>query len=333
VQFQNDEVVQYAVWATLASFAVSLTVTGCLAFTRLGRIALDAPNNRSLHVSPVPRLGGIGVLAGITAGGIASHSLLPAVLWPPLVMLVGVSLVDDLRCVPVGIRLAVHLFAAAWLAHWSYPAIGMVMSIVLVLATAWMINLYNFMDGADGLAGGMALFGFAFYGFAALLAGSTSFAVINFSIAAAAAAFLCLNFPPARIFLGDVGAVPLGFLAAGLGIVGCLQQYWPWWFPVIVFSPFIIDATVTLARRALLRQRVWEAHFDHYYQRVVRMGWSHRNTALLEYSLMAVCGVLALAILEAPASVQAAGLIFIALLYIMLAYRIDRAWLHFRSAQ
>ncbi|MGZ5140981.1 MAG: MraY family glycosyltransferase [Burkholderiales bacterium] len=324
---------QHAVWGPLASFAVALTVTACLAFTRLAQVALDSPNNRSLHVAPIPRLGGIGVLAGIAAGWAASQASVPPVLWFPLVVLAMVSLVDDLRRVPVPVRLAAHLAAAGWLGYWAYPDVGPIGSLIAALATAWMINLYNFMDGSDGLAGGMALFGFTFYGIAAWLDGSPSFAAINFSIAAAGAGFLCLNFTPARIFLGDVGAVPLGFLAAGLGLTGWIQQHWTWWFPALVFSPFIIDATLTLARRALRRERVWEAHFDHYYQRLVRMGWGHRNTALIEYALMTVCGLVAVGVLGAPASIQIAALSTVCLLYLVLAYRVDRAWLLFQRAQ
>jgi UDP-N-acetylmuramyl pentapeptide phosphotransferase/UDP-N-acetylglucosamine-1-phosphate transferase len=332
LQLQNDAIVQYAVWGPLASFAVALTVTACLAFTRLARAALDSPNYRSLHVAPIPRLGGVGVLAGIIAGCAAAHASLPAVLWSPLVLLAAISVIDDVRRVPVSIRLTTHFVAAGWVVSWAYPDIGAAASIAAVLATAWMINLYNFMDGSDGLAGGMALFGFAFYGIAAWLAGSPSFAAINFSIAAAAAAFLCFNFPPARIFLGDVGAVPLGFLAAAFGLVGWLEQLWTWWFPPLVFSAFIVDATITLARRALRRERVWEAHFDHYYQRLVRMGWGHRNTAVMEYAVMLVCGVIGLAALRAPPLMQATALASLAIVYLVLACCVDRAWTRFVGA-
>jgi UDP-GlcNAc:undecaprenyl-phosphate GlcNAc-1-phosphate transferase len=329
VQFQNDAVV----WGPLVSFAVALTVTGCLTFTRLARIALDSPNNRSLHVAPIPRLGGIGVLSGITAGCAASHAQIPAELWVPLLFLVGVSLMDDLRSVPIAVRLAVHVSAAASLAYIAYPSVGAPAAIIGGLGCAWMINLYNFMDGSDGLAGGMAMIGFAFYGIAAWLAGDPFFAAINFSIAAAAAAFLCFNFPPARIFLGDAGAVPLGFLAAALGLLGWSQQHWTWWFPPLVFSPFIADATITLARRAWRGERVWQAHFDHYYQRLVRMGWGHRNTAFMEYGLMFVCGLIAVGALRANHSAQIAALIAIGVLYVVLVLCVDRAWSRFESAQ
>jgi UDP-N-acetylmuramyl pentapeptide phosphotransferase/UDP-N-acetylglucosamine-1-phosphate transferase len=172
----------------------------------------------------------------------------------------------------------------------------------------------------------MALSGFFFYGMAAWLSGNTEFALVNFSIAAAAAAFLVFNFHPARIFLGDAGSVPLGFLAAALGLIGWLQRDWTWWFPVLVFSPFIVDASVTLARRLLCRERVWQAHRDHYYQRLVRLGWGHRSTALAEYALMFACGALALAALALPEAMQAALLAAMVLVYLVLITLIERSW-------
>jgi UDP-GlcNAc:undecaprenyl-phosphate GlcNAc-1-phosphate transferase len=163
------------------------------------------------------------------------------------------------------------------------------------IAVAWMINLYNFMDGTDGLAGGMAVIGFLSYGTAALAGGDFSFAAINLSIAAAALGFLLFNFPPARIFMGDGGSIPLGCLAAAFNLGGWQRGDWPWWFGVVIFSPFILDASLTLAKRLLRGARVWEAHREHYYQRLAQRGWGHRKTALAEYALMATCSALAIA--------------------------------------
>jgi UDP-GlcNAc:undecaprenyl-phosphate/decaprenyl-phosphate GlcNAc-1-phosphate transferase len=198
--------------------------------------------------------------------------------------------------------------------------------LLAALAVAWLTNLYNFMDGADGLAGGMTFIGFLFYGTAASLAGTTEFAALSFSVAAAAAAFLVFNFHPARVFLGDAGSVPLGFLAAAFGLLGWLQHSWPWWFPVLVFSAFIVDATVTLARRLVGGERVWEAHRDHYYQRLVQIGWGHRRTAVAEYGLMLISGLLALATLSAPTSTQAVALGATAAAYAGMIAWIERVW-------
>jgi UDP-N-acetylmuramyl pentapeptide phosphotransferase/UDP-N-acetylglucosamine-1-phosphate transferase len=252
---------------------------------------------------------------------------LPIALWIAFLVILLVSFLDDLRGIPVLLRFVLHvavcaLFTAAILTgEYGILTVG-----AAALAIAWMANLYNFMDGSDGLAGGMALIGFLFYGAAAWFAGSTEFALVNFSIAAAAAAFLVFNFHPARIFLGDAGSVPLGFLAASLGLIGWLQHDWTWWFPIFVFSPFVVDASVTLARRLLRREKVWQAHRDHYYQRLVRLGWGHRKTALVEYALMLACGMLALAALAAPAPTQAGLLAAAAAAYLALLAAIERAW-------
>jgi UDP-N-acetylmuramyl pentapeptide phosphotransferase/UDP-N-acetylglucosamine-1-phosphate transferase len=321
--------VHSAPWAPLTAFAAALLSVWWLARSRFSKQILDHPNARSLHESPVPRTGGLGLHAGVCVamGILAPH--LPLALWIAYGVLLGISFLDDARGIPAALRFAVHLlvcglFAASVLA----PAQGPLLTAGVALATAWAVNLYNFMDGADGLAGGMALFGFTAYGAAAWLAGSTEFALVNFSVAAAAAAFLVFNRPPARIFLGDAGSVPLGFLAAALGLVGWSQGDWTAWFPVLVFSPFVVDASVTLLRRALRRERVWEAHRDHYYQRLVRSGWSHRRTALAEYAMMASCAALALVGLALPAAWQIALLLAAAAAYAALMGLIDRRWRH-----
>lgn len=327
-QSQTDiNIVPYAAWAPLTAFAAALVAIWWLTRSRLSRLALDHPNQRSLHQAPVPRTGGIGIHAGILLAWAVAGPDLPPSLWLSWAALLTVSLLDDVRGVPVVARLATHLLVAgacaASLLFKDYGAVGV---IIATVAIAWMANLYNFMDGSDGLAAGMTVFGFAFYGIASWLAGSAVFALLSFSVAAAAAAFLVFNFHPARIFMGDVGSVPLGFLAAAFGLIGWLQRDWLWWFPLLVFSPFIVDASVTLTRRLLRRQRVWEAHRDHYYQRLVQLGWGHRSTALAEYGLMLACGALALFALSLPASLQAFVLLLAAGAYWALIAAIERAW-------
>lgn len=316
-----------AFWAPLTAFAATLLAIWWLLRSRFSTLALDRPNPRSLHETPVPRTGGIGLHAGIllALGMIAPN--LPLELAVALGLLYTVSLLDDIRGVAARWRLAVHLIAAGvFSASVLFDGYGALAALVTAVAIAWLANLYNFMDGSDGLAGGMTLFGFFFYGIAAWFAGSTEFALVNFSIAAAAAAFLVFNFPPARVFMGDVGSVPLGFLAGALGLVGWVQRDWSWWFPVLVFSPFIVDASVTLVRRLWRREKVWEAHRDHYYQRLVLMGWGHRNTALVEYGLMLACGLLALAALATPTQWQWIALFAATLVYAGLAIAVERSW-------
>jgi UDP-N-acetylmuramyl pentapeptide phosphotransferase/UDP-N-acetylglucosamine-1-phosphate transferase len=304
--------------SALACAAVILTL-----LRRPGWLPLDRPNERSLHATPTPRIGGLGIVAGV----VIAFLLIRA---EPLAALVAglalVSFVDDRRHVPIALRFGAHALAATIFVLVLNPDVHPFWQVVLVLAIVWMTNLYNFMDGSDGLAGGMALFGFGAYALGAWLAGDGVMAVASGAIAAAALTFLAFNFPPAKVFMGDAGSIPLGFLAAALGLIGWHAGNWPLWFPVLVFSPFIVDATVTLVRRVLRGERFWRAHRTHYYQRLVQLGWGHRNTALAEYALMAGCGAGALWALGQQASAQLSLLAGAALVYVVLAVRVDLAW-------
>jgi UDP-N-acetylmuramyl pentapeptide phosphotransferase/UDP-N-acetylglucosamine-1-phosphate transferase len=241
-----------------------------------------------------------------------------------------VSVMDDARSLPVAVRLAFHFGAAVCAAVVIHAADGfgspaMVLSMALgVLATAWMANLFNFMDGSDGLAGGMAVIGFATLAVAAGRAGASDIAMMAAAIAAASVAFLAFNFPPARVFLGDAGSVPIGFLGAAIGWLGAARNAWPWWFPILVFSPFIVDATLTLARRLAAGEPIWRAHRSHYYQRLVLGGWSHRRLALNAWLLMLAVSASALVAREGPEGVRGAIIAAWVVAYGALAVGIDR---------
>ncbi|MGH8762265.1 MAG: MraY family glycosyltransferase [Nitrosospira sp.] len=256
---------------------------------------LDYPNPRSLHTKSVPRTGGLGLVLGILTSWALLPTALPVSVTFGVALLTLISFADDIFGLRVLGRLMMHGAVAIWFSvALLFEAHGGMIVIVTAIAIIWIINLYNFMDGSDGLAGGMALIGFGCYGLTAWLAGDESFAMINFCIAAAAAAFLLFNFYPARIFMGDAGAIPLGFLAASLGVTGWANGLWPPWLPILVFSPFIVDASVTLLKRGLRREKIWQAHREHYYQRLVQSGFGHRNTALLGYILMLTAGASAI---------------------------------------
>lgn len=255
----------------------------------------------------------------VLAGGPMAVTILATVL-----MLL--SVVDDLRGLSPFLRLIGHFVVALAFLVFEGQGISVWAVAIVAVGIVWMVNLYNFMDGADGIAGGMAVVGFASY---AWLAWSSGDMVISYSagaVAAAALAFLFFNFPPARIFLGDSGSVPLGFMAAGLGFVGWTRGLWPAWFPLVAFAMFITDATVTLVRRGLRGERVWQAHRDHYYQRLVLMGWSHRRLASYSYCLMLASAVLGIVAVTAQTRIQIALLAFVCLAHIALALVIDTRW-------
>jgi UDP-N-acetylmuramyl pentapeptide phosphotransferase/UDP-N-acetylglucosamine-1-phosphate transferase len=306
--------------------ALVTTLLALTAILTIGRRAIvhDIPNERSLHDKPVPRVGGIALLTGVLAGWALLSPSWSWWLMSPMLGLFALSLLDDLRGLSARTRLIAHLAAALVALHGA--GIAMLWLLPLLLFSAWMTNLYNFMDGSDGLAGGMALFGFGSYGVGAWLSGDEGFALLSLSIAGASLGFLMFNFHPAKVFMGDAGSIPLGFLAALLGIHGWQQELWPLWFPLMVFSPFIVDATLTLFKRLRRGEKLSQAHRSHYYQRLVQMGWGHRNTALAEYALMLLMGVSALSALSLPASGQYAMLLLGAALYAAIAVLIDRRW-------
>ncbi len=251
-----------------------------------------------------------GVLGWIRSSPNESMPVLNSTGWW-ILMMTGVisivSLVDDRRGLPIAVRFGVHLLAAALLVIGSglmipstaVPMLGVISwgwiaAPITILFLIWMANLYNFMDGMDGFAGGMTVIGCGLLGYLGWQAQHPVISVIATLQSAAAAGFLVHNFPPAKIFMGDVGSVSTGFLAAAMIVLGCRDGVFDLWVPVIIFSPFILDATVTLARRVLRHEKVWEAHRDHYYQRLVLSGWGHRRTVLAEYGVMALCGGFAL---------------------------------------
>lgn len=308
-----------------APFVVTVLIAWLLTRQRVRALALDQPNARSLHRDPVPRTGGLALLGGLCAGWMIVHPPLHPAVTAALLGLALVSFIDDVRSLPVAVRLVTHLGAAA-AAMSVHPGLPLLLWIAGVLAITWMINLYNFMDGSDGLAGGMALLGFLFYGAAAWAAGDATYAFAAWTVSAAALGFLVFNFHPARIFMGDSGSVPLGFLAAVFGVQGWARELWPLWFPLLVFSPFIVDASVTLGRRLWQRERVWQAHREHYYQRLVQLGWGHRRTALVEYGAMLVCGAVGLAGLGADPDAQSILLGSVAMAYMFAMLAIDASW-------
>jgi UDP-N-acetylmuramyl pentapeptide phosphotransferase/UDP-N-acetylglucosamine-1-phosphate transferase len=319
--FSGNRWLFFGLLVIFSGFVSWLTIALMLRFGRVGPI--DRPNHRSLHQVAVPRSGGVGILAGIAVGLMVTGP--PAALWLALGGLVGVSLLDDFRSLPARIRFLVQLAAASTVTWTMMPSgWGVAGYLFSVLCILWMTNLYNFMDGSNGLAGGMAVFGFAANALTASFAGQVDLAIWSACIATAAGGFLIFNFDPARIFMGDVGSVPLGFLAAVLGLHGLWLGAWPAWFPLLVFSAFIVDATVTLLQRGLRGEKVWLPHREHYYQRLIQSGWSHRRLALAAYLLMFFTAGSACLLIVAPPTVQVLVIVAWGVTYVLLMRVIDR---------
>ena len=311
------------VFPAVIAFVVAWWLTGRLCSSRSYLSILAHPNDRTLHSRPTPQTGGTAIIASVVISLVAAASvfaitqpskvLLPkgvasGSLWIVLAMLLvfAVSFIDDCIGLRASLRLGVQAAAAmiivggVGLALSSVPLpggllipMGFAAVPVSALFLIWMANLYNFMDGMDGFSGGMTAIGFGFLAYFGWEAGSPVMLMIAIFVAMSALGFLVHNFPPARIFMGDAGSITLGFLAGTLMLLGVRDGMFEFWVPIILFSPFILDATVTVLRRAFRCERIWEAHRQHYYQRLVLNGWSHRRTVLAEYGVMLLCGGLA----------------------------------------
>lgn len=284
-----------------AVFAIALLGAAWLARPGNRWSAQAVPDARSLHERTTPSGGGAAVVAAIALADLVLRLFPPsgapgAGLFPhpnllvATLLLAAISWADDRRPLSPALRLVVHAGAGFLLLGAGLVPDGPAWAqAAALLAVVWSINLFNFMDGMDGFAGGMAVIGFGALGLLARAGGDPPLALACFVVAAAFGGFLTWNFPPARIFLGDVGSAPFGFLAAAFALWGARTGAFGLAAPLLVFAPFWVDATLTLVRRALRRERVWEAHRSHAYQRLARAGWGHRRATLAEYALMLVC--------------------------------------------
>lgn len=286
--------------------AVALTlVTGVLA-VGASRVALrrfdvfDVPSARSSHADPVVRGGGVGIGVALGVGLLATSGRHDISGYSGFVIaLVGfalIGLIDDLRHnQPIPVRLASQLVAgtvaALALLNGSDQTWGL--SIVLVaVVTGWLVafaNVFNFMDGIDGISAVEATVIAATASVLALLDDDPTLATVAAVVAAAAVSFLPYNFPRARLFMGDVGSYLLGAGLAALVVLGIRAGIIA--FALLApFAPYLADGSVTLGRRFIRGERWWEPHRQHAYQRLVDAGWSHGSTVLLIGLVTAVCG-------------------------------------------
>ena len=275
-----------------AAALVSWLLTRSVRAYAMRRAILDVPNHRSSHALPTPRGGGLaiaavvlaGTLAGALAGVVPPRLALAVVLGGGAVAWIGWR--DDHAHVPARWRAAVHFAAAAGalaclgglpvVRLGTYElALGPAGTVLAVLGTVWLTNLYNFMDGIDGIAGGEALTAALAGGVLLLASGAGGIALPALLLAGASLGFLLWNWSPARIFMGDVGSGMLGFLFAVLAVASENAGSLPLAGWMLLLGVFVVDATVTLVRRVARRERFYDAHRSHAYQRAVQAGMSH----------------------------------------------------------
>lgn len=278
-------------WFILPLLSAAVAWAAARAIARHGAALglVEIPNERSSHVRPTPRGGGAGVvLAGALAGGALLGAGAGGGFWFVLAVALAfaaLGLWDDLRGLPVGLRLVAQFAGIAMLLAASPAPVTLPAFAILLVGGVWWVNLFNFMDGIDGLAATQALT--MLLGAAGLAAWLHPDVVGNpewvwmLAVAGAVAGFLALNWPPARIFMGDVGSLFLGFVLFGCAWVSVGQGWmsWPAW--LILGAAFIADATVTLLRRVQRGDRWMQPHRLHGYQRLARRWRSHRAVTLL----------------------------------------------------
>ncbi len=314
----TDSIIAGPQWLTVttlaaAVFAGSLAATGYVLRVLRRRRILDHPNQRSSHTDPTPRGGGVGLLVVLLPIWIAVALLHPPLTRVGLVIaaaataLAVVSWIDDVAGLSALVRLIAQALAVAvglWVMApdflvfqgWLPAAVDRLAAVLLWL---WFVNLFNFMDGIDAMAGSEAAciaLGLALLALVAPAdAAEGALAPLAATLGAAALGFLWWNWPPAKVFLGDVGSVPLGFLIGWLLLEAAAAGFWK--AALILPLYYLADATVTLVRRGLRGESVWEAHAEHFYQQAVRRGFGHAG--VVRAVVLANLGLVALALLSA----------------------------------
>lgn len=319
-----------------AALAAGWAGTGLVRRYALQKNVLDVPNARSSHRVPTPRGGGMAIvltsLAAIAA--LAGTGVLP---WRAGVALgvgglavAAIGWKDDHGGVSAPARALVHFAAAAWAVAWlgGLPSaslgreslfLGPFGALLAVVGIVWATNLYNFMDGIDGIAGGEAVTTGTIGGALLLAAGEPGLAAAAFALTGASAGFLLWNWHPARIFMGDVGSGFLGFAFATLAVASERAGAVPLLAWVLLLGAFVFDATATLLRRARAGERWHEAHRSHAYQRAVQAGLSHARVSGAVVAVNLLLGVLAAAAWRRPewlVPAFATGVVLLAALYL-----------------
>ncbi|EME69135.1 UDP-N-acetylmuramyl pentapeptide phosphotransferase [Paramagnetospirillum caucaseum] len=300
-----------ALAAAFACFILTVAGTRAAIAWLLHRRYLDHPNERSSHSAPTPRGGGLAVTPAIllcwagwrlATGGAAP---LEWALMAGAALLMALSWWDDRHTLAAGPRFAVHALAVA-AGLWVLPEGALVFQgwlpvwadrLLAGLGWLWFLNLTNFMDGIDGITGVET----AAIGIGLLLLGGAGGGP-GLIAAAAGLGFLVWNWHPARIFLGDSGSIPLGFILGGLLLQLAAEGHLA--AALILPAYYVADATITITRRLLNREKIWQAHRKHFYQRAVQGGRSHSQVT---QAILAGNAVLVLAALMAASGQVLAG--------------------------
>lgn len=276
----------------MIALPVSALLTGLMLAVSvpvLRRGLLDLPNHRSSHTIPIPRGGGISVIAGILLAvcgvGVVEGASVPWSVLLPAMVLAGVGLADDLLVLGGVLRLVLQVAVAAVMVVWIWwPAQGDRLPwwtlLLVAIACAGYTNAFNFMDGINGISAFNAGVVGAWFTWLGYHHGLGDVLTLGAALCGATLAFIPANVPTARVFLGDVGSYGLGMLIAGVSVLAYVSGV-PFLLCVAPLVIYVAETGVVVVRRALGRRPLMEAHREHVYQRLVDRGWAHVHTAAL----------------------------------------------------
>ncbi|GMG88452.1 hypothetical protein [Biformimicrobium ophioploci] len=272
------------VLALVSGFTLS-TLAIVLLLRYANNFALDHPNQRSLHDFPVPRTGGWAIVLAVATSLLILGQEISLFVWGAFLVLLVVSAIDDLRGLSSLVRLVAQFVSAGLVIVHFFSDWPLLWQLVLSVVIVWSVNLFNFMDGLDGFAGSMAVVGFTTLAIVAQMRGDATLTLVSAVLVASCIGFLRFNWPGARLFLGDAGSTFLGLTAVVISLDGVRREVFSPLLPLLVFLPFWLDASLTLTKRILSGQRWWEAHREHFYQRVA-LKHGKRFALYLELGIM-----------------------------------------------
>lgn len=313
----QSDFLMVGICALVGSFCATRGSMGIAHFLKVHAL----PHERSLHEGTIPRLGGLGIFLACVLG-LSVASLLYSdtrILWSLvcLSILGGAGIYDDWMSskgmdnhrLTALIKLAAQMLAALIAVIFIFQVDSLILSKTVQFKLGWvgflltwfwligMTNFFNFMDGSNGMAGGTAVVIGVFAGYWNLMHGQVWAVILSFVVLLAALGFLPFNFPKAKTFMGDCGSLILGFCLALVALPAAqgmmIGQLNPWLL-ILILSPFIIDAGLTLLRRMIKRENIFHAHSSHIFQKIIKGGHSHVEVALLYWNLAIFFNFLAL---------------------------------------
>lgn len=293
---------------------------------------VDRPNARSSHQVPTPKGGGVGIILTVTLIVIIKLPLY-FIMMTVIFCLAAIALVDDIRGLSVKLRFAIQITAASIIVLLYHPdlfiqklflplfweVIFIILFLLFLVATT---NFFNFMDGINGIAGFEAMISFLFIGlFHLTLSKNHALFILSIAVCGATAGFLVVNFPRAKVFMGDAGSIFLGFLFAVLVVISA-RNIKDFFFLTLLQATFYIDCVVTIFLRKIRKENVFAAHRFHLYQELVhKKGWSHARVTITYAAVQVLIAAVAWIFLPLNVGVMILFWLLLMVLYVYIRFR------------